>query len=147
MRWILVLLFTYINAVELKITSKLFSYDPKKQISIFREDVNATKETDNILCDELIVYFDKNKKAKKIVAKGNVRFVITFDENNTYKGKSKILIYNLKKEDIILNKGKIIKIETNESVKGDEIILNRIDKSAKVIGDKKPVEIIIKVNE
>lgn len=147
MRWILIFLFVYINAAELKIISKFFNYDPNKQISIFKEDVNATKEKDNILCDELIVYFDKNKKAKKIVAKGSVRFVISLDKNSTYKGKSKILIYNLEKGDIILNKGKIVKIETNESVKGDKIVLNRINKSAKVIGNKKPVEIIIKVNE
>ena len=147
MRWILIFLFVYINASELKIISQFFSYDPKKQISIFKKDVNATKEKDNILCDELIVYFDKNKKAKKIVAKGNVKFIIFLDKNSTYKGKSEVLIYNLKKGDIILNKGKIVKIETNESVKGEKIILNRINKSAKVIGDKKPVEIIIKVNE
>ena len=147
MRLLLLFLFVYINASELKITSKFFNYDPKKQISIFKEDVNATKEKDNILCDKLIVYFDKNKKVKKIVAKNNVKFVIALDENNTYKGKGKVLIYSLKKGDIILNKGKIVKIETNESVKGEKIILNRIDKSAKVIGDKKPVEIIIKVNE
>lgn len=147
MRWVLIFLFVYINAAELKIISKIFNYDPNKQISIFKEDVNATKEKDNILCDELIVYFDKNKKAKKIVAKGNVKFVISLDKNSTYKGKSKILIYNLEKGDIILNKGKIVKIETNESIKGDKIVLNRINKSAKVIGDKKPVEIIIKVNE
>jgi len=147
MRWILLFLFVYINAVELKITSKFFNYDPNKQISIFKEDVNATKEKDNILCDELIVYFDKSKKAKKIVAKGNVKFVIVLDKSSSYKGKGKELIYNLKKGDIILNKGKIVKIETNESIKGDKIILNRINKSAKVIGNKKPVEIIIKVNE
>ena len=147
MRLLLLFLFVYINASELKITSKFFNYDPKKQISIFKEDVNATKEKDNILCDKLIVYFDKNKKVKKIVAKNNVKFVIALDENNTYKGKGKVLIYSLEKGDIVLNKGKIVKIETNESVKGEKIILNRIDKSAKVIGNKKPVEIIIKVNE
>ena len=147
MRWIVIFLFVYINAAELKITSKFFNYDPKKQISIFKEDVNATKEKDNILCDELIVYFDNNKKAKKVVAKGDVKFIIALDNNSTYKGNGEVLIYNLKKGDIILNKGKIVKIETNESVKGEKIILNRINKSAKVIGDKKPVEIIIKVNE
>ena len=147
MRWILLFLFVYINAAELKITSKVFNYDPKKQISVFKEDVNATKEKDNILCDELIVYFDKNKKAKKIIAKGNVEFIIALDKNSTYKGKGKFLVYDLKKGDVVLNKGKIVKIETNESIKGDKIILNRINKSAKVIGSKKPVEIIIKVNE
>ena len=147
MRWILLFLFVYINATELKITSKFFNYDPKKQISIFKEDVNVTKEKDNILCDELIVYFDNNKKAKKVVAKGSVKFIIALDNNSTYKGNGEVLIYNLKKGDIILNKGKIVKIETNESIKGDKIILNRINKSAKVIGNKKPLEIIIKVNE
>jgi len=147
MRLVLLFLFVYINAAELKITSKFFNYDPKKQISVFKKDVNATKEKDNILCDELIIYFDNNKKAKKIVAKGSVRFIISLDKNSTYKGQSEVLIYNLEKGDIILNKGKIVKIETNESIKGDKIILNRINKSAKVIGNKKPVEIIIKVNE
>ena len=93
-------------------------------------------------------FFYKNKKPQKFVAEGNVKFVIALERNSTYKGKSKKLVYQLNNGNIILTgDAEIIKLETNESVKGNKIILNRFTKNAEVTGGKKPVEIIIKVNE
>jgi len=149
MKKILFLIFAVLlGAEEMKITSKYFHYDMAKRISVFKDDVNATKGEDNILSDKLTVIFDKNKKPTEFIAVGNVRFKINLDQNVTYTGKSKKLIYLLKKGDIILFDGIIIKAQTHESVSGKKIILNRITKNAEVIGGKKkPVEIIMKVNE
>jgi len=140
---------TVINAKELKVTSKYFHYYMAKKQSVFKGEVNATKGKDNILSDELIIFFDKNKKPQKFIAMGNVKFIIALDKNATYKGNSEILIYQLHNGNITLKgNAKIIKLETNESVKGNKIILNRFTKNAEVTaGEKKPVEIIIKVNE
>jgi len=143
------MMLVFINAEELKVTSKYFHYDMAKKESIFKGDVNATKGKDNILADEMIIFFDKNKKPIKFIATGNVRFVISLDKNATYKGNSNMLVYQLHNGNIILKgNAQIVKLETNESVKGNKIVLNRFTKNAEVTGgEKKPVEIIIKVNE
>ncbi|EDM23865.1 lipopolysaccharide transport periplasmic protein LptA [Caminibacter mediatlanticus] len=139
---------SFLISAELKITSKFFNYDSKKLESIFKGDVNATKGSDNILCNELIVYFNKNKKPIKYIAIGNVRFIFKMDENSTYKGKTDKLTYLLMTGEIILNGNAFIKkIETNESISGDIIKINRITKNIEVEGNKKPVNIIIKVDE
>lgn len=144
----LILVISFVSAEELKVTSKYFHYDMAKKESVFKGDVNATKGKDNIQAEEMIVYFDKNKKPQKFVAIGNVRFVIALDKNSTYKGRSDKLVYQLHNGNIILTgNAKIVKLETNESVKGNRIVLNRFTKNAEVTGGKKPVEIIIKVNE
>ncbi|MEO1928174.1 MAG: lipopolysaccharide transport periplasmic protein LptA [Nautiliaceae bacterium] len=149
MRIVLILFMAlFLFAEDLKITSKYFHYDPKKQESVFKEDVNATKGSDNILANELIVYFDKKRKPEKFIATGNVRFIISLDKNATYKGRCNKLVYTLYNGNIILlGNAKIVKLQTKESVKGNKIILNRITKEAEVTGNKKPIEIILKVNE
>jgi len=145
---IIAVMLCILNAEDLKITSKYFHYNTAKMESVFKGDVKAKKGKDNIEADEIIVFFDKNKKPQKFVAEGHVKFTIALDQNSTYKGKSKKLVYQLHNGNIILTgDAEIIKLETNESVKGNKIILNRFTKNAEVIGGKKPVEIIIKVNE
>ena len=141
-----IVIFAY--SEDLKIMSKFFTYDPDKNITIFKKDVNITKKSDNILSDNLVVFFNANKKPYKFIATNNVRFNIVMDKNTTYKGKCDKLIYFFKRGDIILiGNASILKKETNESIKGDKIVINRIKKSAKVIGKNTPVEIILKVNE
>jgi lipopolysaccharide export system protein LptA len=145
---VFLLLATFLIAENLKITSKYFHYITDKRISEFKGDVNATKGQDNILANEMKIYFNQNKKPVKFIAQGNVKFTISLDQNNTYKGKCNKLIYQFNNGDIyLLGNAKIIKIQTNESLSGDKIILNRKTKNATVEGNKKPVEIIIKVNE
>ena len=144
----LLVFLSFIFAAELRITSKFFNYNSKTLQSIFKGDVNATKGKDNILCNELIVYFNKNKKPIKYVAIGNVKFIFSMDVNSTYKGKADKLTYELKTGEIILEGNAFIKkIETNESISGDLIKMNKITKNIEVIGNKKPVNIIIKVNQ
>ena len=138
----------FLTAENLHIISKTFFYDSKKMISKFIGDVNATKGKDNILAQKMIIYFNKNKKPVKYIADGNVKFILSLDKNDTYKGHCEKLIYNFLTEDIYLTGNAFIKkLETNESVSGDKIKINRKTKDVEVIGDKKPVNIIIKVNE
>jgi lipopolysaccharide export system protein LptA len=149
MRNILVILFTFslLFAQNLEIISKFFKYDPKEKVSVFKGDVNATKGKDNILSDEMYVFFDKNKKPIKFKAIGHVRFVLSLDENSTYKGKCNVLTYFVKSGDIILKGDAFVKkLETNESISGDLIKINRFTKKISVEGSKKPVNIIIKVD-
>jgi len=145
---VFIFLLMSLNAEQLKVTSKFFHYNMQKRQSVFKGDVNVVKGRDNIVSDEMVLYFDENKKPVKFVATGHVRFVISLDKNSTYKGSADKLVYQFHNGDIILSgNAKIVKLETKESVKGNRIVLNRFTKNAEVIGGKKPVEIIIKVNE
>ena len=141
------LFFSIVFSDTLNITSKKFFYDSKKLISTFIGDVNATKGKDNILADEMKIFFNKKKKPLKYIAKGNVRFVLS-DANITYKGHCDKLIYNFLTTDVyLIGNAFVKKIETNESISGDKIRINKKDKTIEVLGNKKPVNIIIKVNE
>jgi len=144
---LIIALVSFIFADMLHITSKKFYYDSKHLRSIFIDDVNATRGKDNILSDKMIVYFNKNKKPVKFEAIGRVKFILN-DENVTYKGHSDKLIYNFFTTDVFLIGNAFVKkLQTNESIKGDKIKLNRNNKTIEVKGTKKPVNIIIKVNE
>ncbi len=139
---------SFIFAQDLKITSNKFFYNSKKLYSEFIGDVNATKGKSNILSDKLYVYFNKAKKPVKIIAIGKVKFYFVFDNNSTYKGHCNKMEYYLKNGNIILIGDAFVKkLETNESIQGSYIQLNRFTKDIKVKGSNKPVNIIIKVNE
>ncbi|GAX88039.1 lipopolysaccharide export system protein LptA [Lebetimonas natsushimae] len=145
---VIFILAVLLNAQELKIISKIFNYYPDKLYSYFKGDVNATKGKDNILADEIKVYLNKNKSLKELIAIGHVKFNLNLDNNTTYKGYSDFLDYNIKSGDIILKGNAFVKkLETNESVKGKYIKINKFSKKAEVKGGKKPAVIIIKVKE
>jgi len=135
-------------AAELKITSQKFYYDSKALKSVFTGNVKAIKEKDELYSDKLIVYFNKMKKPYKIEAFGHVRFKIQMDKNSTYEGTCDKLYYFVKSGDILLIGNAFVKkVQTNESMKGDKIKINRITKSVEAVSSgKKPVNIIIKVN-
>ncbi len=145
MRFLIILLAVILFGAELRISSKKFEYNSKNLISIFIGDVNATKGEDTILSDKLYIYFTKDKKPFKFEAIGHVRFKFK-DENVTYVGHCNELIYLLKKGLITLKGDAFVrKVETNESVSGDFIKINRFTQNVVVLGGKKPVNIIIKV--
>jgi lipopolysaccharide transport protein LptA len=145
---IILLIFVFSWGSNLEITSKDFRYDKAKNISYFYKDVNVTKDKDNILSDSLTVYFNKNKKIDKIVAKKNVKFLI-HDKNSTYKGKSNIFTYIAPKELFIFEGNvHITKVEDNQQLFGNKVIINKKTGESKVFGKKtKPVKFILKVND
>lgn len=141
------MLIIFLDAQNLKIISKTFNYYPDKMYSVFKGDVKVTKGNDSIVAEELKVYLNKDKTLKELIAIKNVKFKFKFDNNTTYTGYSDYLDYNIKSGDIILKSGFVKKIETNESIQGKYIKLNRFTKKAIVKGGNKPAVIIIKVKE
>jgi lipopolysaccharide export system protein LptA len=134
-------------AAQMRIKSQKFFYDSKTLQSVFTGEVNATKGKDNILSDKMIVFFDKNKKPIKFEAIGDVRFFFVMDKNSTYRGRCDRLIYYIKNGNIVLIGNAFIKrLETNESISGEKIKMNKFTKDINVMGGEKPVNIIIKVN-
>ena len=148
MRFLFFILFvSFIFADTLHITSKEFFYDAKNLRSEFIGDVNATKGKDNIIAKKMLIYFNKNKKPIKFVALGDVKFILS-DKKSTYKGRCDKLIYNFLNENILLIGNVFVKkLDTNESISADKVKINKKTKSMEVIGNKKPINIIIKVNQ
>ncbi|MEO1922974.1 MAG: LptA/OstA family protein [Nautiliaceae bacterium] len=147
-KFLILLIVIFVSAAELEISSDSFKFDSQKLVSIFKGHVKAVKEKDEILSKEMIVYFDKNKKPVKFEAIGDVKFKFILDKNSTYRGKCDKLVYWIKRGDILLAGNAFVqKLDTNESIRGDKILLNKFTKNIKVEGGKKPINIIIKVEE
>ncbi|NPA10855.1 MAG: lipopolysaccharide transport periplasmic protein LptA [Epsilonproteobacteria bacterium] len=145
MRLLLVLICGLLFAQEIKVKSNELFYDSKKGISIFKGDVDIKRDNEEIKAKEMVLYF-KDKKPVKFKATGNVKFKLKLDNNAIYQGRAGVLVYDLKSGDIWLKKDVFIKnLATNESIKAQEIKLNRFSKDLKIKGQ--PLNIIIKVSE
>ncbi len=148
MKKLIIFIAIFLSAENLHIISKQFFYNSKTKVSTFIGDVNATKGKDNVLSNKMKIFFNRNKKPIKYIATGKVRFILSLDKNSTYKGHCDKLIYNFKTYDIyLIGNAYIKKLETNESVSGNFIKMNRKTKNVEVEGGNKPANIIIKVNE
>lgn len=149
MRFILIFIFIIFSyGSNMQILSKHFEYNQTANIAKFIGDVNVTKESDNILCNKLYVYTSKDKNLDKLIANGNVKFIVK-DKNSTYKGKSDKLTYIAPKQLFIFEGDvHITKIEDNQQLFGEKVIINKKDGTANVVGKKnEPLKFIIKVNE
>ncbi len=147
---IVFLLIVFSYSANMQILAKHFTYDKQKNVAIFKGDVNVTKESDNILSNILFVYTNKKNKLQKLIAIGNVKFRVT-DKNSTYKGQTDKLTYNANKE-IYKFEGHahIIKLQDNQEIFGNKIIINKKTGDAIVDSDKNdtaPIKFILKVKE
>ena len=146
-KYLLIFLFLFSYGANMQILSQKFEYSQKNNVAKFTGDVNVTKLKDNILSDILYVYSSKNKKLNKLIAIKNVRFTIN-DKNSTYKGSSQKLTYIAPKK-LFIFEGKvhITKVQDNQQLFGDKVIIDKKNGTAQVIGkDKTPLKFIIKVN-
>jgi lipopolysaccharide transport protein LptA len=147
-KYLLIFIALFSFGANMQILSKTFEYDQAKNVSKFEGDVNVTKDKDNILSDILYVYTTKNKKLYKLVAIKNVRFVVT-DNNATYKGSSDKLTY-IAPQKLFIFEGKvhIKKLQDNQQLFGDKVVIDKLHGTANVIGkENKPLKFIIKVND
>jgi lipopolysaccharide transport protein LptA len=87
---------------EIELLGDQFHYYPDKLMAVLEGNAQAHRGSDYIYAKKLIIYFDKNRKSKKFVAVGNVRFKITIDPKDIYKGTTSKLTYWIKKGDILL---------------------------------------------
>ena len=141
----ILVVFSY--SANMQILAKHFTYNKQKGVSIFKGDVNVTKEKDNILSSILYVYTNKNNKLQKLIAIGNVKFRVT-DKNSTYKGVTDKLTYDANQE-IYNFEGHvhITKLEDNQQIFGNKVIINKKTGNAIVDSnnDNTPVKFILKV--
>ena len=147
-KYLVIFMAIFSFGANMQILSKKFRYDQVKNMSRFEGDVNVTKDKDNILSDILYVYTTKKKKLYKLIAIDNVRFIIS-DKNTTYKGTSDKLTYIAPKK-LFIFEGKvhITKVEDNQQLFGDKVVIDKLHGTANVVGkENKPLKFIIKVND
>ncbi len=136
-------------AAQVQITSKRFEGDQNKRISKFIGNVVVTKQKDRLTADEVIVYFDTNKKPQKIVATGNVRFTLYDKNQKYYKGVSdQVTYFPKKKYYIFTGHVHITQYPDNKQIFGEKMRLDLVNSSVDVVGSgKKPVKMIFDIEE
>lgn len=98
--------------------------------------IATTKSGKSLKCNRLIVFLDKNGKAKKIKAVGHVLF-----REKGLKAAGNIAIYNPIKKEIILE-GNALIVKNNTIIKGEKIIYNLLTKVINVKSPKKVSSVI-----
>lgn len=145
---VLFFLFQIAFSADLEITSKHFSYDQSKKQSVFKDDVNITREKDSIQCNELTVHFNEDKKPTEFIAVGDVHFQVALDANNTYKGTSKKVVYGVIDQTFLFEGNvSIEKIEDKQVLYGETVEIDKKKGKARVVGEERPIKFIIEVDE
>jgi len=149
MRYIIALIFAplIIVANNLEIVSNSFYYKDGEQKVQFNGNVIAKEGQRRLIkANALTIYLDKNNKAKKYRASGDIFFKLK-NQKRYIKGRCSVLIY-LSVEDKYILKGDVIleDILNKRKVYGDEIIIDNKDGSSYAKSNsKKLVKFIFKV--
>ena len=150
MRLILLLIFALLlQAENIEITSKKFEASQKELFSKFLGSVVVKRAQDRIEADEVVIYFNKKHKPIKIVAKGNVRFIIVDKNEKRYSGSAKQIVYfPNKKEYLLRGDVHIEQMPQKKKLFAQEIYLNLQSSKLTVKGShNKPVKMIIDIEE
>ncbi|NPA30260.1 MAG: lipopolysaccharide transport periplasmic protein LptA [Epsilonproteobacteria bacterium] len=135
---------------QVEITSDRFEADEGKMISKFIGHVHMVKGPDELNASKVIVYFDAKRNPKRYEAIGNASFIVHMQKNDEYyTGKADKLVYKPVKQiyefygHVVLRQPKL-----DRTVKGDEVIVDRLTGKSTVKGNKhKPVKFIFQVEE
>jgi len=134
---------------ELKIKANYFSSDEKTGISIFKGNVNITKEEDELNASKVIIYTDKDHKPTKFIASGNTSFRIQTKDGALYNGRAQKVVYlPLKKEYHFYKNVHLKQVNEKKEIIGEEVILKTVEGKAYARGaEKEPVIMIFKLPE
>ena len=103
------------------ITSTRLSYDRKKCIAVFEENVVVTDDELNIQADKMNVLFTKDNKVLSIEAEGNVIIA-----NNDRKGFANKAVYYVEEGKVVLSDGPKI-IRGSDEMSGETITFWRFE--------------------
>ena len=137
------------SSEQVEITADHFEANEAKKITKFIGNVSMVKGVDKLKASKVYVYFDTHKKPMKYEAVGNVKFTITIDNGNRYKGESGRLVYTPKTEVYELYENvKLFDIELDRVLIGEKVFVDKQSGKAKVDGNKKkPVKFIFTIEK
>ena len=136
-------------AEELKVSADLFESDEKKGVTLFKGNVTIYKGKDELSADSVEIFTDKKRKPTKFVANGNVTFIIHANNAEAYKGRAqKAIFLPLIKEYHFYNDVHLTQVGSDNTIKGDTIIVNLTEGTATAQGDSaKPVTMTFQIND
>jgi len=145
----IVLLVSLLQAEELKISADLFESDENKGVTLFKGHVVIFKGHDELRADSVKIFTDKKRKPTKFIAKGNVTFTIYANSSEAYKGRAqKAVFLPLIKEYHFYNNVVLTQLGSDNTIKGDTIMVNLTKGTATAQGDsKKPVTMTFQIND
>jgi len=135
---ILFLIFSqYVLAEKVEITSdSMNAVDLNKEVH-FIGNAKVKQLKDWIHADKIIVHLDKENKAKMYEAIGKVTFEFQNEKGHYLGSSDAVKYYPLTSIYVLKGKAKINDILNKRTAKGDEITVNMLTGSSKVIGSKK----------
>jgi len=136
-------------AEELKVSADLFESDEKKGVTLFKGNVTIYKGKDELSADSVEIFTDKKRKPTKFVANGNVTFIIHANNAEAYKGRAqKAIFLPLIKEYHFYNDVHLTQVGSDNTIKGDTIIVNLTEGTATAQGDSaKPVTMTFQIDD
>jgi len=145
---LLLLLSFSLMAEELKVVAQSFESDESKGFTTFKGDVHIKKGQDELNASQVIIYTDKDREPSKFVADGNVSFVITTENNDSYVGVAGKVVYLPKKKEYEFFKDVHLRqINEHKEINGEKVMVNLVDGKAFAEGKKnEPVIMIFKID-
>ncbi len=153
--FLLALMLSDLNAQnKLTIDALKFENNDTKGITTFTGKVKIVRIKDVITCNKMVLYTQpnkngttKNKKIKKMVSTGNVKFTL-YMKDKVYTGHGNTVIYEPEKLKYqIIGNGYLEELKDHTKIMGDKIYLDQSTGYANVEGkDNKPVHFIMNID-
>jgi lipopolysaccharide export system protein LptA len=134
---------------KIEITSKSFIADDTKKTTEFIGHVKVKKGSDAIECERLLVTLNNKNKPILYRAVGHVKFLLSVENGNRYKGSAYKMTYDSQKSEYaLIGNARILEINTERELQGEKILLNQLTGKVEVFGrDDKPVKFIFSVDD
>ena len=118
----------------------------KKKASLFLQ-ATSRSINDEINASKIIIYTNAERKPTRIVAEGDVSFVIETETGDSYAGKSqKAIIKPLEKSYHFFTDVHLRQLNRFKEINGDEVYVNTLKGTAVAKGaDKKPVIMVFDI--
>ncbi len=146
---LIVLLLASLQSEELKISADLFESDENKGVTLFKGHVVILKGQDELRADSVEIFTNKQRKPTKFIADGNVTFTIHANNAEAYTGRAKKAVFlPAAKEYHFYNNVFLTQLDSDNTIKGDTIIVNLTKGTATAQGDSdKPVTMTFQIND
>ncbi len=138
---------TLLNAGKLTIEADKFTADEKKGVTIFIGHVMAKMDSDEINASKIMIYTDKEHNPKKIIATGDVSFIIATETGDTYAGRAqKAVLRPIEKDYHFFTDVHLKQLNQYKEINGDEVRVNTLKGTALAKGaNKRPVIMVFDI--
>lgn len=146
---IMLLLASLFAQEQVEITAKSFIANEMEHKTLMQGDVVVVKGKDRLTSQELVVFFDRKNRPQRYEAEGAVEFSFTLPDGRVLTGNCDRAIFDvLSNEYSLLGNALLEESGKSNTIKGEQIIINRVSGFANVAGDDtRPAKLIFTFTE